>query len=104
MEELLSVADPAALPLAEIDDLFPPEPEGDLAAPALPAQSDDLAELLSIDHVLLLLMHGDVGRLDPWIDGLALRVLPLLEFCNRERGLGLDHALSDIRNRLAARR
>ena len=104
LEELLSVADPAALPLAEIDDLFPPEPEGDSAAPALPAQSDELAELLSIDRVLLMLMHGDVGRLDPWIDRLALRVLPLLEFCNRERGLGLDHALSDIRDRLAARR
>ncbi len=102
-EEVLSASDPAALPLAEIDDLLDSDSAGVSVSPAPPARDDDLTEMLSIDRALMMLAHGDVRKLEPWIDGLARRVLPMLEFCNRERGLGLDQVLADIRERLAAR-
>ncbi len=108
VEELLSVADPAALPVGEIDDLLPPRQEYDRTLPpetrAPVAPFDDLAELLSIDRALLMLTDENAHRLEPWIDGLALRVLPLLEFCSRQRGLDLDQALADIKEKLVVRR
>ncbi len=102
LEEVLSAYDPAALPLAEIDDLLAPDTEHASVSPAPPAPDDGLTEMLSIDRALMMLAYGDVRKLEPWIDGLALRVLPMLEFCNRERSLGLDQVLADIRQRLAA--
>ncbi len=124
VEELLNAADGAALPLAEIEDLFVQDDEGvrtpptedlvvqdgegvgsaqtDMPAPVAP--DEELAGLFSIDLALLMLEDDDVRRLEPWIDRVALRVLPLLEFCNRRGGLGLDQALSEIRSRLIIRR
>ncbi|MDA8363721.1 MAG: diguanylate cyclase [Gammaproteobacteria bacterium] len=106
VEELLNVADAATLPLAEIEDLCVPQEDGsNVPSPAIvpAAPAEDLADLLSIDRALMMLVKDDIRRLEPWIDGVALRVLPLLEFCNRRRGLGLDQALADIKSRLASR-
>ncbi len=107
VEELLSMATSPAPPVAELDDFFILDAQADnvptTAPPACEAQPipAGIAELLSLDRALGALANGDASRIEPWLDELVSRVVPLLEIYNRERRLGLDQVLEQIRSRLA---
>ena len=106
-EDLVSMVESSVPPLSELDDLLLSDAGADgsqagvsisdLENSSVPA---DIVELLSIDRALLMLANGDSARLGPWLHGLARRVIPLLELCNRERSLGLDAALANIKRKL----
>jgi len=100
VEELLSITELVPAPVSDLDDFLIPDAEA-VTAPAV-APPADVVELLSIDRALLMLANGDGHRLEPWLDGLAPRVIPLLEYYSRERHLGLDQVLADIKHKFAS--
>lgn len=70
------------------------------APPARRAEGSDISDLLSVDQALRLLGSGNGGRLDPYLESLVERTLPLLELYNRQRQLGLDTTLAGLKQRL----
>ena len=118
LEALLPDAEPAlAVPqamepsgalLATLDSVvLPPSvteecscvPEAGLTPSPLPG---GIVDLLSVDRALAVLREEGPARIEPWADGLMLRVLPLLEHFGRRHGLGLEEVIADIRARLVA--
>lgn len=69
--------------------------EEPMAPPASPTPSD-----LTLDQVLNLLQDGDAKKLEPYLAELTLRVLPLIELCNKRLGLGLGFAIDSLREKL----
>ncbi|HEX9626004.1 MAG TPA: diguanylate cyclase [Acidiferrobacterales bacterium] len=114
----------AAAALEEVTLASPAEPSGEVPAPAArparpqplreivpprepmtaaSADQGNVVELLSIDRALLMLMNGEAARIEPWLEGLVPRVLPLLEAYNRKTGAGLDAAIADMKARFSKR-
>jgi hypothetical protein len=49
-----------------------------------------------------MLANNDAGKLGPYAPSLVMRVLPLLEFCNEQLGLGLDYEINTLKEKLTA--
>ncbi|MDH5634163.1 MAG: diguanylate cyclase [Gammaproteobacteria bacterium] len=80
-----------------LDAAAPAEPK-----PVPPATTD--ADLVDINRAIELLAAGETSRISPYLLDLAIRVLPILEHCDREQQLGIAPALDAIRKRLLARK
>lgn len=64
------------------------------AAAALPI------DLIDLNRVLHILEHGDSTAISPYSLQLAQCVVPLLEFCDREHGLGLAQEIDRIKQKI----
>ena len=53
-----------------------------------------------IDTALAMLAGNEAGKLGPYAPSLALRVIPLLEFCNETLGLELEYEINSLKERL----
>jgi hypothetical protein len=58
-------------------------------------------EAPGVDAALGMLERGEFANLGPYALELANRVLPLLEYCNREFVLNLDADLDSLREQLS---
>lgn len=64
-------------------------------APALPENLP--VELININQVLDMLANDDADKLNPYLIDLAIRVIPLLEHCDKRHQLGLGSAIDSIK-------
>jgi diguanylate cyclase (GGDEF)-like protein len=61
------------------------------------------ADLIDIDRALEMLTNGQADKISPYLLELSMRVLPLLEHCDREQQLNISKAIDDIKERLYSR-
>ncbi len=54
----------------------------------------------TIDAALQMLANGDIAKLESHLPALTLRILPLLDLCNRKLGLGLSFAIESLKEKL----
>ncbi len=74
----------------------------DAAAFTLQAEQSDVAdtpEFVGLDAVLQKLAEGEGDSIAPWLDSIAQRLLPLLEFYNERRANVLAAGIADIKAR-----
>ena len=62
------------------------------------------AELIDIDRALEMLTNGQADKISPYLLELSMRILPLLEHCDREQKLNIGKAIDDIKERLYSRK
>lgn len=53
-----------------------------------------------VNTALALLANGSAGSIDPYVSNLALKVMPLLEYCNKHFDLELDEELEQLKKKL----
>lgn len=63
---------------------------------SLPA---DVVHLLSVDKALQMLAAGETAKVLPYLEGLVAQVIPLLEFYDKKRQLGLEAVLDFLRQK-----
>lgn len=54
----------------------------------------------SVETALSMLKQGDSAALEPFLPALTVSVLPLLEACNQQLGLGLSFAIESLKEKL----
>jgi diguanylate cyclase (GGDEF)-like protein len=54
----------------------------------------------TVDSALEMLAMGDIAKLEPHLPALTLRILPLLDLCNKRLGLGLTFAIESLKEKL----
>lgn len=64
----------------------------------------DVVQLLSVDKALQMLSAGESAKVLPYLDGLVLQVVPLLEFYDKKKQLGLEAVLDFLRQKAAAKK
>jgi hypothetical protein len=60
--------------------------------------------LIDIDRALEMLTNGQADKISPYLLELSMRVLPLLEHCDRDQQLNISKAIDDIKERLYSRK
>jgi len=68
---------------------------------AVAAPEVAVMEQPDLETALRLLETGDVGRLTPYLPELLARLLPLLDHGNEQLDLGMDFALTELRDKLS---
>ena len=62
------------------------------------------ADLIDIDRALEMLSNGQADKISPYLLELSMRILPLLEHCDREQKLNIGKAINHIKERLCSRK
>src|SRR5713226_2676273 len=82
-----------------------PDATGDTGSRAVngekPIPAPVSASAPTIDTALHMLADGDIAALEPHLPVLTLRILPLLDLCNKKLGLGLSFAIESLKEKLA---
>ncbi len=82
-----------------------PDATGDTGSRAVngekPIPAPVSASAPTIDIALHMLADGDIAALEPHLPVLTLRILPLLDLCNKKLGLGLSFAIESLKEKLA---
>ena len=83
-----------------------PQPVAVVSAndPQMNKAADIPAELIDIDRALEMLTNGQADKISPYLLELSMRILPLLEQCDREQKLNIGKAIDDIKERLYSRK
>jgi diguanylate cyclase (GGDEF)-like protein len=58
-------------------------------------------ELLSVDKALQILANGDTSKLEPYIERLVSQVIPLLDFYNQKKRLGLESIVDMLKKEVS---
>ena len=66
-----------------------------------PEPEEAVIEEPDIGTALKMLEDGDGGKLLPYLPNLVARIIPLLEFCNRNQELGLGFAIESLKDKLS---
>lgn len=66
-----------------------------------PVRGPDILELLSVDKALQMLANGDTGKLEPYLERLISQVIPLLDFYNEKKRLGLQSTVDILREKVS---
>ena len=68
-------------------------------SPADPSAADNSPEFVGLDAALLKLARGEGDSIEPWLDSIVRRMLPLLEFYSDRRQGVLAAGIADIKLR-----
>ncbi len=66
------------------------------------APEESVIEKPDMETALKMIEHGDAGKLTPYLSELAVRLLPLLEMCNRNLDLDIRDAIDTMKDKLAS--
>jgi diguanylate cyclase (GGDEF)-like protein len=64
-------------------------------------RAPEILELLSVDKALQMLANGDTGKLEPYLERLISQVIPLLDFYNQKKRLGLQSTVDILKEKVS---